>query len=114
MHSGAVCSVDALQSLLVPYVTLANRGFLDSTHRVLSGLSRQVEDRRNRRSEPAPPPEGTARASAATRTAHNASKKPHAIDATRHDTSYALRNYTVFGRFRFVVDDRDDDDRGFR
>ena len=57
---------------------------------------------------------GTARA-AATRTAHNASKKPHAVDATLHDTSYALPNYTVFGRFRFVVDDdRDDDDRGLR
>ena len=39
---------------------------------------------------------------------------PHAVDATLHDTSYALRNYTVFGRFRFVVDDREDDDRGFR
>ena len=112
MHSGAVCSVDALQSLLVPYVTLANRGFLDSTHRVLSGLSRQVEDRSEPQHRPAAPPD-TARA-AATRTAHNASKKPHAIDATRHDTSYALPNYTVFGRFRFVEDDDlDDDDRGF-
>ena len=41
---------------------------------------------------------------------------PYAVDATLlHDTSYALPNYTVFGRFRFVVDDdRDDDDRGFR
>ena len=40
---------------------------------------------------------------------------PHAADATLHDTSYALPNYTVFGRFRFVVDDlEDDDDRGFR
>ena len=38
----------------------------------------------------------------------------HAADATLHDTPYALRNYTVFGRFRFVVDDREDDDRGFR
>ena len=38
----------------------------------------------------------------------------HAVDATLHDTSYALPNYTVFGRFRFVEDDdRDDDDRGF-
>ena len=56
---------------------------------------------------------GTARAAAA-RTAHNASKKPHAVDATLHDTSYALRNYTVFGRFRFVVDVLEEDDRGFR
>ena len=39
---------------------------------------------------------------------------PHAVDETLHDTPYALRNYTVFGRFRFVVDDREDDDRGFR
>jgi hypothetical protein len=40
---------------------------------------------------------------------------PHAADATRHDTSYALPNYTVFGRFRFVVeDDLEEDDRGFR
>ena len=38
----------------------------------------------------------------------------HAVDETLHDTPYALRNYTVFGRFRFVVDDREDDDRGFR
>ena len=40
---------------------------------------------------------------------------PHAADATLHDTSYALRNYTVFGRFRFVEDDDlEEDDRGFR
>ena len=49
------------------------------------------------------------------RTAHNAPKKSHAADATLHDTSYALPNYTVFGRFRFVVDDDlEEDDRGFR
>ena len=39
---------------------------------------------------------------------------PHAADATLHDTSYALPNYTVFGRFRFVVDVLEEDDRGFR
>ena len=39
----------------------------------------------------------------------------HAVDATLHDTSYALPNYTVFGRFRFVEDDDlEEDDRGFR
>ena len=58
---------------------------------------------------------GPARDAPATRTAHPASKKPHAVDANLHDTSYALSNYTVFGRFRFVEDDlEDDDDRGFR
>ena len=40
---------------------------------------------------------------------------PHAADVTLHDTSYALRNYTVFGRFRFVVeDDLEEDDRCLR
>ena len=49
------------------------------------------------------------------RTAHPASEKSHAADATLHDTSYALPNYTVFGRFRFVEDDvLEEDDRGFR
>ena len=76
-------------------------------------MQRQVEDRSEPHHRTSSTARGTARA-ATTRTAHNASKKPHAIDATRHDTSYALRNYTVFGRFRFVEDDDlDDDDRGF-
>ena len=57
---------------------------------------------------------GTAR-SAGCRDAHVIEREaPHAVDETLHDTPYALRNYTVFGRFRFVVDDREDDDRGFR
>ena len=50
------------------------------------------------------------------RDAHMIEKEaPHAADATLHDTSYALPNYTVFGRFRFVEDDvLEEDDRGFR
>ena len=110
MHSGAVCSVDALQSLLVPYVTLANRGFLTSTQRVLNGLSRRLE----RGSEPQTRPAAPQLPSRDRRPPRGALHPQHAVDATRHDTSYALPNYTVFGRFRFVVDDRDDDDRGFR
>ena len=110
MHSGAVCSVDALQSLLVPYVTLANRGFQPrrnessmayqggwsaGPNRRLDQRQRRLPSRDRRLPRGAPPPQ-------------------HAVDAPLHDTSYALPNYTVFGRFRFVEDDDlDDDDRGF-
>ena len=74
-------------------------------------MQRQVEDRSEPHSDQAAPPE----APRGRRDAHMLERQaPHAVDATLHDTSYALRNYTVFGRFRFVVDDRDDDDRGLR
>ena len=63
-------------------------------------------------SDQAAPPEAPY---ATRRDAHMLERQaPHAVDETLHDTPYALRNYTVFGRFRFVVDDREDDDRGFR
>ena len=98
------CLVDALN--------LNSCGVCGSTQRVLSGLPRQVEDRSEPHSDQAAPPE-------APRTGRDAPRTPcfevHAVDATLHDTSYALRNYTVFGRFRFVEDDDlEDDDRGFR
>ena len=113
-HTAAVFYVDALQFVLVCYRTLEkslilSRSTQTSPQRPVKATRVQVIT--------AAPTSGTARGTAraaATRTAHNASKKPHAVDATRNDTSYALPNYTVFGRFRFVVDDRDDDDRGFR
>ena len=105
MHSGAVCSVDTHCNRVV-------RVFgADAT-----SPQRPVKASRGQVRAAAPASStarGTARA-AATRTTQSASKKPHAVDETLHDTPYALRNYTVFGRFRFVVDDRDEDDRGFR
>ena len=40
---------------------------------------------------------------------------PHAVDATSTKLLRPEAHYTVFGRFRFVVeDDRDDELRGFR
>ena len=108
-HSGAVCSDVALQFVLVCYRTLAQilapdadessvayrGGWSAGPNRRLDQRQRRLPSRDRRLPRGAPPPQ-------------------HAVDATLHDTSYALRNYTVFGRFRFVVDDRDDDDRGFR
>ena len=79
---------------------------------MLSSIPGQLQYRSEPQRRPAAPPEGTARAGR--RDAHMLEREaPHAVDATLHDTSYALPNYTVFGRFRFVVDDLDDEERGF-
>ena len=76
-------------------------------------MQRQVEDRSEPQRRPAAPPKAPR---AGHRDAHRTPcSEVHAADATLHDTSYALPNYTVFGRFRFVVeDDLEEDDRGFR
>ena len=80
---------------------------------MVSGLPRQLQYRPEPHTRPAPPPEAP-RDTAGRRDAHRTPCfEVHAADATLHDTSYALPNYTVFGRFRFVVDDLDDDERGF-
>ncbi len=109
MHSGAVCSVDALQFVLVCYRTLAQILAPDADESSVAyrggwsaGPNRRLDQRQRRLpSRDRRPPRG-------------APHPQHAVDETLHDTPYALRNYTVFGRFRFVVDDREDDDRGFR
>ena len=82
--------------------------------RVLGGLPRQLQYRSEPHTRPAAPPEAP-RATAGRRDAHRTPCfEVHAVDAS----TKLLRpeaHYTVFGRFRFVVDDdRDDDDRGFR
>ena len=108
-HTAAVFYVDALQFVLVCYTTLAQilapdadessvayrGGWSAGPNRRLDQRQRRLPSRDRRLPRGAPPPQ-------------------HAVDAPLHDTSYALPNYTVFGRFRFVEDDDlDDDDRGF-
>ena len=108
-HTAAVFYVDALQFVLVCYRTLAQILAPDADESSVAyrggwsaGPNRRLDQRHRRLpSRDRRPPRG-------------APHPQHAVDATLHDTSYALANYTVFGRFRFVVDDREDDDRGFR
>ena len=93
MHSGAVCSVDALQSLLVPYVTLAN--LLAPTQRVLNGLSRRLEDGSERQTRPAAGTAGYRRATNARppdrrgrqRTPNTPSTRPVTILLTPYETT---------------------------
>ena len=115
MHSGAVCSVDALQFVLVCYRTLAQAPkFSRSTRTSPQWPVKATEGQVRTTQGTSSTTRGTARAAGRRDAPRTPCFEVHAVDATLHDTSYALRNYTVFGRFRFVVDDREDDDRGFR
>ena len=103
MHSGAVCSVDTHCNRVVRVLALdADESSVAYQGDWRTGPNRRLDQRQRRLpSRDRRPPRG-------------APHPQHAVDETLHDTPYALRNYTVFGRFRFVVDDLDDDDRGFR